>query len=106
MKERLVGYTRSDYPEYHEWLAELFAPFGKHPPAEEHDSATSLIAAVESGRGVALVPESLACFVGFRLKLIPLHPAPAPFPVGAVRRRGKVSAAVTGFINAARQPVI
>ena len=32
MKERLVGYTRSDYPEYHEWLAELFAPFGKHPP--------------------------------------------------------------------------
>ena len=65
-----------------------------------------LIAAVESGRGVALVPESLACFVGLRLKIIPLHHAPASFPVGAVRRRGKVSAAVTGFINAARQPEI
>ena len=104
MKERLVGYTRQDYPEYHEWLAELFAPFGKNPPAEEHDSATSLIAAVESGRGVAFVPESFACFVGARLKLIPLHPVPAAFPVGAVRRKGKVPAAVTEFITAAQRP--
>jgi LysR family transcriptional regulator, benzoate and cis,cis-muconate-responsive activator of ben and cat genes len=104
MTERLVGYTRQDYPEYHEWLAGLFAPVGKNPPAEEYDSATSLIAAVESGRGVAFVPESFACFTGARLKLIPLHPAPASFPVGAVRRKGKVPAAVTDFIAAAQQP--
>ena len=103
-KERLVGYTQKDYPEYHEWLTELFAPLGKKPPTEEHDSATSLIAAVESGRGVALVPESFACFVGARLKLIPLHPAPASFPVGAVRRKGKVAATVTDFIAAAQRP--
>ena len=102
--ERLIGYTRQDYPEYHEWLVQLFTPFGKKPPSEEHDSATSLIAAVESGRGVALVPESFACFVGARLKLIPLHPVPAPFPVGAVRRKGKVPATVTDFIAAAQRP--
>ena len=106
MTERLIGYTRQDYPEYHEWLARLFAPLGKKPPSEEHDSATSLIAAVESGRGVALVPESFACFVGARLKLIPLHPAPASFPVGAVRRKGKVPATVTDFISAAQRPAL
>ena len=104
MTERLIGYTRQDYPEYNEWLAQLFAPMGKKPPSEEHDSATSLIAAVESGQGVAFVPESFACFVGARLKLIPLHPVPAAFPVGVVRRKGKGPAAVTDFIAAAQRP--
>lgn len=106
MKERLVGYTKKDYPEYDAWLAELFAPFGRILPAEEHDSATSLIAAVESGRGVALVPESFSCFVGARLKLIPLLPAPASFPVGVVRRKGKVPATVTEFVAAAARPPV
>ena len=51
--ERLIAYTLADYPEYHSWLADLFAPL-KRPPkiAEEHDSSTSLIASVEAGRGV------------------------------------------------------
>ncbi len=105
LQEHLVGYTRQDYPEYHDWLAELFAPFGKKPSVDEYDSATSLIAAVESGRGVALVPESFACFTGPRLRVLPLHPAPAPFPVGVVRRKGKAPARVTEFITAATMPV-
>jgi LysR family transcriptional regulator, benzoate and cis,cis-muconate-responsive activator of ben and cat genes len=104
-RERLVGYTRQDYPEYHDWLEELFAPFGRKPSVDEHDSATSLIAAVESGRGVAMVPESFACFVGPRLKLIPLRPAPASFPVGVVRRKGKAPVTVMEFISAASMPV-
>ena len=67
--ERLIGYTRKDYPEYHAWVNALFD--GKIPQlAEEHDSVSSLIAAVESGRGVALVSQSLACLAGPRLKLI------------------------------------
>jgi DNA-binding transcriptional LysR family regulator len=79
--ERLIGYTRADYPEYHTWLSELFE--GEIPPvSEEHDSVTSLIAAVESGRGVALVSQSLACLAGPRLKLRPLRPSPAPMRVG------------------------
>ncbi len=59
--ERLIAFTRADYPEYHGWLAELFPR--KHLPqiAEQHDSATSLIAAVEAGRGVALVSQRFDC---------------------------------------------
>ena len=50
--------------------------------AEECDSATSLIAAVEAARGVAIVPSVLRCLAGGRLKLRPLQPAPAPLVVG------------------------
>lgn len=84
-QERLIAYTREDYPEYHDWLAELFEPQSVRPLAvEEYDSVTGLIAAVEAGRGVAIVSSSLAELSGPRLKLLPLSPAPPPFQVGAV----------------------
>lgn len=79
--ERLVVYTRSDYPEYAEWLDRM-APAG-FSVAEEHDSSTSLVAAVEAGRGVALVPASFACFAGMRLVVRQLAGKVPPFVVGA-----------------------
>ncbi|MDB6154507.1 MAG: Transcriptional regulator, LysR family [Chthoniobacteraceae bacterium] len=96
----LIAYTRADYPEYHEALDDLFA---SHPPriAEEHESVTSLIAAVEAARGVAIVPSSMACMVGPRLKILPLIPPSAPIVVGATRREGTESSAVGKFIAAA-----
>ncbi|HSY17612.1 MAG TPA: LysR family transcriptional regulator, partial [Candidatus Acidoferrales bacterium] len=46
-KERLVTFTLADYPEHHAWIAGLFAPLNRLPQiVEEHDSITSLIAAV------------------------------------------------------------
>jgi len=61
----------------------LFAPLNRLPQiAEEHDSVTSLIAAVESGRGVAVITQSLKCLAGPRLKIRPLQPAPPPLAVG------------------------
>ncbi len=73
VKERLIAFTLADHPEYHAWIADMFAPFPRPPQiVEEHDSATSLIAAVEAGHGVALVSESLALLAGPRLKLRPL----------------------------------
>ena len=56
---------------------------GRPRIVEEHDGATSLIAAVEAGGGVALVSQSLACTAGGRLKFLTLSPAPAPLVVGA-----------------------
>src|SRR5205823_4369519 len=99
-------YTFADYPEYHAWLSELFAPL-KRPPqiAEEHDSATSLIASVEAGRGVALVQQGFDCLTGPRLKVRPLTPAPAPFVVGVAYRKGTHSPATEHFIAAAKSGV-
>lgn len=74
--ERLLGYTRSGYPEYHEQVAELLGySKGKDSPVEEeHDSATALMAAVESGRGVALVASCFTKLAGTRLPVRPMTP--------------------------------
>jgi DNA-binding transcriptional LysR family regulator len=102
VSEPLIAYSRADYPEYHTSLAEIFAPVGRVPAiAEEHDSVTSLIAAVEASRGIALVPSCMMCFAGPRLKILPLAPPSAPIVVGAVCREGAISTAVQKFIAAA-----
>jgi len=102
-KERLIAYTRADYPEYHAWLAELFAPLKRRPMiAEEHDSSTSLIASVEAGRGVALVQQRFDCLAGPRLKIRPLTPAPPPFVVGVAYRKGSKPPFVEKFIAATK----
>jgi DNA-binding transcriptional LysR family regulator len=102
-KERLIGYSQKDYPEYHDEVAALFQTVGSKPQiVQEHDGVTSLIAAVESGRGVALVPSCIACMVGPRLKLIPLVPAGPPIIVGAITKEGAVPVVVEKFIAAAR----
>jgi DNA-binding transcriptional LysR family regulator len=101
--ERLIVYTRQDYPEYHDWLADLFRPLGAMPPiGEEHDSVTSLIASIEAGRGVAIVPECLACLAGPRLKLRPLAVKLEPFDVGLTRCSGTPGDLVARFVEAAR----
>ena len=100
--ERLIAYTRADYPEYHEVLERLFHKLRLHV-TEEHDSATSLIAAVEAGRGLALVPESFACFAGPRVTLRPLTPAPAPLEVGVAHLAGKLTPQVTRFLAILRR---
>lgn len=104
VQERLIVYTQTEYPEYHAWISGLFGPFKGAPQiAEEHDSSTSLIASVEAGHGVALVPQGFDCLAGPRLKVRALNPAPAPLVVGAARRDKDESRAVAGFIAAARR---
>ncbi len=99
--ERLIGYSLAEYPEYHEFLNRLFAGVKRRPQiAEEHDSVSSLIAAVESGRGVAIVTESLRCMVGERLVLRRLSPAPEPFCVGVVTQIAVGHPALGKFVEA------
>jgi DNA-binding transcriptional LysR family regulator len=101
-QENLIAYSKNSYPEYHEELAGLFKLVGnKMNIVEEQDGVTSLIAAVEAGRGVAFVPSCIACMAGPRLKVIPLIPASKPIIVGAVRREGTDSTSVRKFIAAA-----
>jgi DNA-binding transcriptional LysR family regulator len=102
-RERLVAYSRDEYPEYLGQLRLLFRSYKSEPDvAEECDSASSLIAAVEAGRGLALVPSSLRCLAGPRLKLLSLTPAPPPVVLGALSRRPP-TALVAAFIAAAKK---
>jgi DNA-binding transcriptional LysR family regulator len=102
-QERLVIYSRQDYPEYFETLTRLLRPAkAKLRIAEEHDSVTSLIAAVEAGTGIAVVSQSIDCIAGPRLKLTSLSPSPDPIAVGAAWFGPKLSALAERFLAAAK----
>jgi DNA-binding transcriptional LysR family regulator len=102
-REPLVVYSRSDYPDYHEMLTELFAATKTRPRiVEEHDGVTSIIAAVESGAGVALLSESVACMAGPRLKLIPISPALKPAIIGAATTKAEPAPATEQFLKCAK----
>jgi LysR family transcriptional regulator, benzoate and cis,cis-muconate-responsive activator of ben and cat genes len=103
-REPLVVFNRNEYPDYHELLEAIFAGTKLRPRiAEECDSSTSLIAAVESGAGVAIVPTALACSAGPRLKLIPISPAPAPLVLGIAWPDKTISGAARTFLECARE---
>lgn len=104
MHEPIIAYSRKDYPDAHELLSKVFAA-GKTRPRiiEEHDSVSGLIAAVESGAGVAIVTETLTCLAGMRLKLIPISPQPTPLVVGILNGRKKLNAAGAQFLKCAQK---
>ena len=104
VREPLVVFSRKDYPDYHELLDDIFAGSKSRPRiAEECDSSTSLITAVESGAGVAIVPTALACSAGPRLKLIPVSPAPTPVVLGVAWPEKAISAVAQTFLDCARE---
>jgi DNA-binding transcriptional LysR family regulator len=101
--EPLVAYSRTEYPEYHAMLKELFASTGSELRiAEEHDSAPSLIAAARIGRGFIIGPACLGMLAGARLKFRPLTPAPPPVQVGALFDPARLSDGVAKFLAAVR----
>jgi len=104
--EPLVAYSRTEYPEYHAMLKELFTPTGSTPRiAEEHDSAPSLIAAAGIGRGFIIGPACLGMLAGARLKFRPLSPAPLPVQLGALYDPAKLSSAAGKFLASVRAAV-
>ena len=103
-KERLVAFTLADYPEHRAWIAGLFAPLNRLPQiVEEHDSITSLIAAVESGRGIAVIAQPPNGLASPRLKIRLLRPAPPPLLLGIAYCKKSRSTATDSFIDAAKR---
>jgi LysR family transcriptional regulator, benzoate and cis,cis-muconate-responsive activator of ben and cat genes len=104
VREPFIAFSRKDYPEYHEMLTSVFAATKVRPRViEEQDGVSSLIAAVEAGGGVALMPESLSCLAGARLKLVPLSPAPEPLIVGAAWAKDGLTPAAEHFLKSIRR---
>jgi DNA-binding transcriptional LysR family regulator len=99
-----VFFTLADYPEHQARIAGLFALLNRSPQiVEEHDGITSLFAAVESGRGVAVMAQPLNGLARPRLKTRPLRPAPPPLGVGIAYRKKSRSTATDNFIDAVRR---
>jgi LysR family transcriptional regulator, benzoate and cis,cis-muconate-responsive activator of ben and cat genes len=102
--EPFVGYNREEYRDYYRRLNSVFAKVKAKPRiVEEYDGFSSLIPAIESGRGVALVSESFVHSAGKRVKILRLTPASKPATLGIVATAGPLSAAVEKFWQCAKE---
>jgi LysR family transcriptional regulator, benzoate and cis,cis-muconate-responsive activator of ben and cat genes len=100
VREPFIAYHRKDYPDYHELLAAVFGPVGRLPRiAEEHDGVSSLVSAIAAGNGVAIVPDSMKCLAGVRLKFVPISPDPGPLVIGVILPRAGTGPAARGFLD-------
>ncbi len=100
--ERLIGFSRKDYPEYHDIMEAIFKSTGRRPEIHEQDSIASLVAEVEAGRGVAIVSDCSKSVLTPKTKVLPLTAPSPPIIVGALLRKGTVRLAVDQFIAAAK----
>lgn len=104
VKEPFVVLDRGEYPEYHKFLAGVFARTKSQPRiAEEHESIASIVSSVEAGCGLALAPQTLACSFGSRVHLLPLSPQPEPLVIGAVWLKPTLSPAAVTLLDHARK---
>jgi len=102
LAERIVAYSRKEYPDYHEFLARsMGSAVKKLRFSEECDSGMSLIAAVESGKGVAITSSILADTAGRHLRFIPPTPAPPPAVVGISYRADGLTPLARKFVASA-----
>jgi DNA-binding transcriptional LysR family regulator len=103
--EPIVGYSRRDYPEYYPFIERLFLRLGVKPRiAVECDSASSLITAVETGRGVALSILVFKIVSGKRLAFRPIAWVKDEIPVGIARAtNGDVTPAGENFCKILRK---
>ncbi|SPE52159.1 Transcriptional regulator, LysR family [Verrucomicrobia bacterium] len=86
--EPLVGLRRKDNPSYYQALDQLFGPVGIKPGvAVECDTFSSLITAVETGRGIALAIPPFKQVSGKRLLYRPLAGTTEAFSVGIARAK-------------------
>lgn len=100
--EPVATYTRKDYPGYNRHLEKMFATVGRKPRVgSEHDSGSSLIAAVAAGHEFALLPSCVRDAAGGRLQFLKLRPALPPWSIVALWRKDAETAAVRAFVAAA-----
>ena len=103
----LLGYSRTGYPEYFRDVLTLLGgkAGGKKQPspfAEEYDSGSSLIAAVQSGRGAALVAEGFEQIAGPGIVLLPLVPRKAAVTLVVAWKGRKPPVTAIPFLEALR----
>lgn len=91
-RERLLVFCQRDYPEYWNFITEWLREHGRRAGiAGEYDGVSSLLAAVESSLGVALVVTGTARLIPGRVRLKALSPAPEPLCIAAGHRAGRTA---------------
>jgi len=88
--EPLLVYSQRDYPEYWDAIIGWLRDHGQRPRiVGEYGGAENLMAAVESGLGVALVTTRMARLFPSRARLITLSSAPEPVCIAVGHRANR-----------------
>jgi LysR family transcriptional regulator, benzoate and cis,cis-muconate-responsive activator of ben and cat genes len=88
----LIIYRAKDFPEYHKWIAGILGVSpGRLVIAQECDDVLGVIAAVESGRGVAIVGEFVTAVSGNRVRFVPFASKAHFLEVGLLYRQSGLS---------------
>jgi LysR family transcriptional regulator, benzoate and cis,cis-muconate-responsive activator of ben and cat genes len=97
----LIFYRAQDFPEYHQWVAEILGvSISALAVAQECDDVLGVVAAVESGRGVAIVGEFITAVAGNRVRFIPFASKPHFLEVGVLYRPHGLSESTKKLIAA------
>ena len=90
--QELIVYRAKDFPEYHKWIAGILGlSTDKLIVAQECDDVLGVIAAVESGRGVAIVGEFITAVSGNRVRFVPFASKAHFLEVGFLYRSNGLS---------------
>ncbi len=88
-RQPLLVFCRRNYPEYWDLVTDWLRKHRQRPAiAGEFDGVTSLLSAVESGLGVALVATSTGRLIPKRVRLKVLRDAPRTFCIAVGQRAG------------------
>jgi DNA-binding transcriptional LysR family regulator len=99
----VISVKRSEFSWYNTYIADLLVPYNRRfEVAEEHDASEGVIAAVEAGRGVALLYDIRAYSLGERLALRPLTPPPPPAPLVLFYNADRQWSLISSFVKAAQ----
>ncbi|MBV9874815.1 MAG: LysR family transcriptional regulator [Verrucomicrobia bacterium] len=90
--QELIVYRAKDFPEYHKWIAGILdLSTDTLILAQECDDVLGVIAAVESGRGVAIVGEFITAVSGNRVRFVPFASKAHFLEVGFLYRANRLS---------------
>jgi LysR family transcriptional regulator, benzoate and cis,cis-muconate-responsive activator of ben and cat genes len=89
---QLIVYRAKDFPEYHKWIAGILGVRnGRLIVVQECDDVLGVVAAVESGRGLAIVGEFINAVSGNRVRFVPFAAEAHFLEVGLLYRRSGLS---------------
>ncbi len=101
--ESLITFTRSDHPEAWAATCKILSPYTTDPNiVMECDGISSLVAAVEAGKGVALGFSTMAKIAGNRLTVRPVRPSSLRLPVGVIYKDQRLSDEAAEFLSVLR----
>ena len=84
----LVVYRAREFPEYHQWVSKILrVSQGRLMIVEACADVLSVVAAVEGGRGAAVVGEFITAVVGNRVRFVPFDSGAHFLEVGLLYRR-------------------